>query len=174
MPKIAYRFEVSGGFSGNAYRYESLLLGSLEELHRELLGFFQDGSNASSMVSWEFVCIVESLKDANLVQRVDLRPALVLMGGGHTWTFSGDGGFVLDGTPLDHEGWQNNINIAAQCFDLGARVTIDWDRLDLSILKGTPLADGEVWSVVNRAGVNHDQTAGQWVGDFFEAHAFAP
>lgn len=174
VPNVALRIEVSGGFSGGAYRYESLLLGSVAKFRDEVVAFFSDGFVASSMVSWEFSCVVEELQDAALVRRQDLRPALTLHGGGHIWTFSEDGRFVLDGETLDFEGWQSNINVAVSCFEAGARALVNWDRLQLTLPRGEPLEDGVTWTVVSSAGVTHDQVAGEWIGDFDEAHAFMP
>ena len=78
MPHVAFRIEISGGFSGGHYRYESLLQGSVVKFRREVVAFFNDGFVASSMVSWEFACVVETLQDGALIRREDLRPALTL------------------------------------------------------------------------------------------------
>ena len=144
------------------------------KFRREVVAFFNDGFVASSMVSWEFACVVETLQDGALIRREDLRPALTLRGGGHTWTFAADGSFVLDGEILDFDGWQNNIDVAASCFDAGARALVSWDRLPLTLPEGDPLDDGVTWTVVSSAGVTHDQVSGKWIGDFDQAHEFMP
>lgn len=47
----AYRVEISGGFSGSAYRCESLLTGSLAEVERFIAAVTEDDQAASMMIT---------------------------------------------------------------------------------------------------------------------------
>lgn len=166
----AYRVEISGGFSGSAVRYHSLLCSTLQAVEALLKDEARDGMNGSMLVTENFSIKLEYLEDQVCRAVVDLRPSLTLRGARHTYTFQEMP--ALDGVLLDWDTLQQHLDTIIDDLIDGAEAVLDLSIPGLPTPQGRPLPEGTVWSITNTYGHIHEQACGSMIGDFCEAWAF--
>lgn len=66
---VAYRVENSGDFSGSAYRYHSLLAGTLEGVRAFLCEMWSSFQEAMIMVTKGFTAVLEVIQSGERISR---------------------------------------------------------------------------------------------------------
>lgn len=168
----AFRAEISGGFSGSAYRYESLLTGSLAAVERFIAAMTEEEQAASMMVTEGFAGVIDVLRDGECVHRTSFLPALRFAAGGHSFVHDGRS-WVMDGQVLDDDTRDARLDEIIDAFLGGFTREITLAALELPEVEGEPLREGASITVTNAAGKAYDHVCGQTVGDFGEAHEYA-
>lgn len=173
MPRAhAYRVEVSGAFSGSAYRYESLLTGSLAKVERFIASVTKPREEAMMLITEGFAGVIDVLVDGERVFRTSFLPALRLEARGRVFVHDG-ARWSMDGRALDGGALEERYDEIIHAFLGRFRREISLAALGLPEVRGEPLADGVPLMVTNVAGKTYEHVCGQVVGDFGEAHAYA-
>ena len=164
----AYRIEVSGPWSGSAYRYHSLLTGSLEVLRSAIPELIDEGG-PSTLITEGFAAVVELLVNEACVFRCSLLPALTLTTSRSTFTFGNDG-WQRDGVVLDDEWIVETAEEIVEAFIEPWEMHLDLDALALPKPSGVPVGDGTVVTVTTLEGYECRQVVGELVRDLPELH----
>lgn len=165
----AYRVEISGGFSGSAYRFESLLTGSLREVERFIATMNEDEQSAAMMVTEGFEGIIDVIVDGELIARTSFLPALRFVADGRRFHFV-EGAWAMDDEILDEDALADELDEILDAFSAGFTCEVALAAIELPEVDGEPLADGISLEVTNAAGRTYEHVCGQIVGDFGEAH----